>query len=1679
MARFDANVAAIETLQALRQEPGIDGQPRLATLEEKQVLARWSGWGASGLADVFDESRDEHGQRRARLRGLLSGEEYDAAKLTTINAHYTDPMVVRHMWTLLGDLGFDSGNVLEPGCGAGTFIGMAPSNANMYGVELDPTTAAIAQALYPQARIRCESFADSRFRPGLFDAAIGNVPFSKVQLVDPLYNSTRQSMHNHFLIKSLALVRPGGMAVMLTSAYTMDAENASAREEMHELADLVGAIRLPNRAFARSAGTDVMIDMLLFRRRVPGEPFEQNPAWLQTNWETLQGPHGEEQLAVNKYFLENPNMVLGTMKAVSTQYGVRLGVEATDLNTLPESLTLASVMLRRHAKAHRMVFSPRRDEDKLPPKLEAAPPGVPDGHIGKLKNASFGIVEYGEYVPLKVPKSAGAELGRLLQIRDSLSALMAVEADPDSADEAIKARRADLRGRWEQYVKDYGPLNRYTPFVTAADKRERAELAKELAAEQDLPEDEVLAKAETLVPASGRRTPAALRLMAADPAWWRMSALEVFDEATQQASPGVMLLGRQIKPAAQISQVESVQDALNVVLDRTGQVDLAQIAELAGVAVDTAVADLGELIWQVPRTDEWVTKAEYLSGDVRKKLEDAILAETAEPGTWQAHVEALRQVQPEDILPGEIGVRPGAVWIPESDHQEFLRWLLRDDKLTAQRMDVSNWRIKPGRTITGDFTYTELWGTRRKAAHEIFRAMMEQRPIQVTDYWKDADGQEHEQLNEQETDAATEKAEKLDQAFKEWIWENPERTVRLVREYNRRFNSHVGRDYRTEGERLSLPGLSPMWQPYPHQRDAVARMLAEPSVGLFHQVGAGKTMEMCIGAVELKRLGMIQKPAFVVPNHMLNQFTREFLQFYPQANVIAASAETLSKAERTRFVARIAQGDYDAVIMTYGAFTKIPLQPKTVNRFIAEQVADLQAAIDREKGKEKGLSVKKQQAQMLARMEKIKGKLLTDRDPGVSFEESGIDYLFVDELHSFKNLTTFSQISDGQIEGSQRAMDLLSKVDYLRRMNGKRVMTGATATPIANSVSEMHVMLRYLTPETLRAAGVYQFDEWAATFAQVEKRPEFTATGDIKFKNRLAKFVNVPELQGLFRRVADVKRGSELGLKIPATVQLDGQPGVDRLVLARSEEQRVFFEEVIRKRIRDIEEKLVEPDQDNHLTVHGDGRRATLDMRLVDPRAQGGEKIDAAADIIHQIWAKTKDWEYSDPDTGQPYPGRGALQMVFCDQGVPNTDGRFSVYTELKQSLVDRGIPAEKIRFIQDAKTNTDKERLFEECRNGNVAVLIGSTTKMGVGTNIQRRAIHLLHLDPPWRPADVEQREGRILRQGNLNPEVHITTAIATDTYDTFMWQTISRKADFIGQLMNGGNLGREVENLDDETEKARMNTAVSTSNPLLMELIEAEQTLRRFTNLERDHDRQQKALEVRIANAEHEIAKAEENLPLLREALAASQSTKGDAFHIKLRTAGEWDPARGRVPVTIRTTSRSDAAQWLEQHMQAPWELIHANPFVKLGGLAIELQQEREYRRRGRSETNYKLALRGVPGVERNIDLKGNHPTSGMGMVTRMENMIATGISAAIDENTLSLSQAQAELEGSRRLLGKPFVHQAELEDARETYLNVKTEFNRIAEAQENLPPGTPSIRPPELTEETSPHIGFGPAI
>jgi N12 class adenine-specific DNA methylase len=1495
------------------------------------------------------------------------------------------------MWELASALGATNGRAIEPGCGAGVFIGLAPPQMEMVGVELDGTTATVAQELYPDARIINRSFAESsrQLRRDSFDLAIGNVPFGKVQLYDPDFNRANHSIHNHFILKSLALTRPGGFAVLLTSRYTLDAANPGARRDISAMADLVGALRLPSGAHRRVAGTEAITDLLVLRRRPTGVA-PTDDSWVRTELVDAGG----EQIRLNSYLAARREQILGELEIGHGLYGAEMLVSSTAEH--PRSAESLSERVRDWGRHLATTIAPYTDDavssTGMPQEdVEAveAPDGLWDGHLMPLASGEFAVVAAGRETPFETPRTIRAELRALCGLRDRAKRLLEAEAESFADIPQIASHRELLAADYADYLRRWGAINRFTLRRTG---RTNPETGEQLMA---------------------RVVPPAIRALRADPFAPLVMSLEFFDEETGRPAPAALLRERVIAPRAPVLGVETAEDALAVCLDTRGHVDLTTIAELLGATEEQALEQLGGLVFERPEGG-LVPAAEYLSGNVREKLEHARTLALERP-EFKGNVEALERVLPADLGADEVHPQLGAAWISEEVHQEFLREILQDRSLTVERAGGNVWGVQGA---NNSIPARSEWGTGRMSAPHIAKTLLEQRVVQVTDEVDDGD-RTRRVVNPVETAAAQEKGEAMKERFAEWCWEDPERAQRLLAEYNRRFNSIVLRDYSAEGERLSLPGLVRTFRPMPHQKAAVARMLCEPAVGLFHQVGAGKTAEMIIGASELRRLGMVRKAVVVVPNHMLEQFTREWLQLYPQARVLAASSDDLAGEKRREFVARAASNDWDGVLMTRSAFERIPLSPETQQAYLQTEVEKLREALTGARGREHGsLTVKRLEKMVVAREEKLKKQADTIKDVGISFEETGIDYLIVDEAHGYKNLETVSNIRDAQIDGSKRATDLHMKLEWLRSRHGQRVATLATATPIANSVTEAHVMQRYLRPDLLAAAGVEHFDEWAATFGQTVTEIEMAPTGggNYRMNTRFARFANVPEMLRMWHVFADVKTAEDLKLPTPDLRPVMGEDGVERpmartLVIPTGPEIAAYLEHLA-ARAEKVRGRSVDPTEDNMLKISGDGRRAALDMRLVSgERTEGECKLERAAVTIAQLWRGNRENGYVDPDSGQPSSTPGGLQIVFCDLSTPAE--QWNAYSELKALLAGHGVPEHQVRFVHDARNVAEKGRLFAACRAGHVAVLIGSTEKMGVGTNIQARAVALHHLDCPWRPADIEQREGRILRQGNQNPQVDIFRYVVERSFDAYSWQTVERKAKFIAQVTRGRLDARSIDDIGDQALSFTEVKALASGDPLILEHARAQNEATRLERLERAFHRNREQLRYSQTSAvEREKARAQD-VVAIEAAIAHRQDTQGDRFAMTV----------GAVTHRERTAAAEALTRWAQGA-----QVGRSAPIGKLGGLQVNGSVKVDFEHGGREAY---LAFDGVPGDSAHATLR--HLTeSPLALVRQLEYRLSS-LEDRRAKTLVAQQEAAQDVVRAREGLERPFKHAEDLKNAK----------------------------------------------
>lgn len=1604
VSRVRANLAALRILRTIQAER------RPATAAEQSVLAHWSGWGAT--ASVFDQRRDTFEWARNELAELMTESEARAAARNTINAHYTDLALVARIWDAVKALGFTGGQVLEPGCGSGNFLALAPESAHLTGIELDPTSAAIAQALYPDAHVLAESFADTRAPEGSVDLVIGNVPYGDVRLVDRRHNPNQQSIHNHFILKSLALTKPGGMVTVLTSRYTLDAMNPGARREIANLADLVGAVRLPSGAHQRAAGTKAVTDLLVLRRREADREPDQT-AWERAVSVEINGT----KLPLSEYFVAHPDMVLGDLRAGDGSGMYRrddLAVIVDDLAAVPDLLADAFARIIEHAHRTGLTFAPQSDAGPGEPVawvgVEAA---RREGYIGATDDGTFTRIESGRIVPYPVTPTHAPETRALLSLRDAVVALLETEATVRDNTPELDRLRAQLNIRYDAYVQKYGPINRFTWRRTG---RTDADTGEEKMA---------------------RVTPPAWRAFRVDPFAAPVAALEHFDPTSQRAGKADIFAQRVIAPRQPRLGADSPADALAICLDTHGEVRLDEIARLLGVPETDARAQLGTLVFDQPPVDptstasRLVPAADYLSGNVRQKLVLARAATQYDPDRYQANVDALTDVVPRDLGPEEIHAKLGAAWIDAEDVQAFFTELLDDKTLRVEHPGGSVWAVKGNKH---GMQATQAWGTEHASAVEIAQALLEQRSILVYDTIEFADSTKRV-LNADKTVEAQGKADAIAERFAEWVWEQPERAQRLATRYNELFNGLVLRNY--DDAEMALPGLAVTFAPRSHQVAAVARMVNEPAVLLAHEVGAGKTAEMAIGCMELRRLNLVRKPCIVVPNNMLEQFSREFGQLYPRAKLLVATKDDFAGNKRREFVARCTTGDWDAVIMTRTAFERIPMSPEAQRAYMKKEVEQFRTFLERAQDSETKFTVKRMESALARAEERMKRKLDTTKDAGITFEQTGIDYLVVDEAHGYKNLRTVSNIPGAAIEGSARASDMDMKLDYLRGRHGGRCATFATATPIANSVTEAYVMQRYLRPDLLDDAKITDFDVWAGTFGDSVTAIEMSPAGDkFRMNTRFAKFRNVPELLRMWHMSADIKTGQDLNLPTPYLVERprDGKREPETVLIPAPAELEEFIGELAERaeKIRDRNpQRLLRPDgrvvEDNMLVVSSDGRAAALDLRLIGRSTQAPTKLQVAADHIHQIWAAHRDDIYPGSD-GADHPNRGSLQIVFCDLGTPHPT-QWNAYGELRDQLINRGMPRELIRYLHDANTDQAKGELFAAARVGQVAVLLGSTEKMGVGTNVQARAVALHHLDCPWRPADLQQREGRILRQGNLNPEVQILRYVTEGSFDAYMWQTVSRKAEFIAQVMRGRLDVREIEDIGDNALSYHEVKALATGNPLLLDQAEAKATLTRLERLQRAHDRAQDRLDYSIRQSERELPGMQQRRDELAAALQARRDTRGDAFAIVLD--GRRYTSRGEADDQLRHVLKGAASglRNLERNLRS---------IGTLGGLPVSA---RVYQIGTHSaEVCFDV---GLPGNEVRV-VVADLPA--IKVTTKLEN--ALDRLDRLHSNTLDrIERTHAEIERAHDMLGKPFPHTEELDVARTRLASIEAELTAHA--------------------------------
>ncbi len=1368
--KAEANLAAISLLKRLETEN------RDATDAEKSVLARYAGWGAMPNAFASFPS-GEWKSTAQQVKQLLTPEEYESARASTPNAHYTSPQVIDAVWKGMEHLGLGQGaQILEPSIGVGHFFGLMPEalsqGSHRTGVELDSVTARIAGKLYPDATIFAKGFEETPLPDNYFDAVVGNVPFGDYAVHDPAYKRTvTRAIHDYFFAKSLDKLRPGGVMALITSRYTMDKQDDAVRSYLADRADLLGAVRLPNTAFKANAGTSVTTDILFLRKRAPGkEPAGE--AWR--NLSPLHTPSGE--IPVNEYFARHPEMMLGEMKLEGTMYR---GQEPTLVGELTPTLLARAVSALPDG-----AYIPR-DEGRGPPTPVRPLPensAVKDG--GYVERGGAFFVRHDQtFEAVNLSGSMAARVRGMITVRDAVQRVFATQLD-DAPEQQIVQARHTLSDRYDSFVGTYGPLS----------SREN------------------------------------IRAFAGDPDLPLLLSLENYDVKSKRATKTSIFERRTLERYKPVEHVETAAEALAVSLNETGSIEWPRMAQLTSRSPGQMQRELGSLIYLNPEGGLWETADKYLSGDVREKLRAATAA-TSLDGSYSRNVAALKAVQPEDLLPGDISARLGSSWIPASDIRDFVVRLLdvpERSVLVSHAGAIASWRVTLDPYAKSKVSNTTTYGTARFTASDLIEQALDGRVPTAYDVMPD----KSRVVNQLETIAGREKQQQLKDRFGEWIWKDEDRAARLARSYNDTFNNLRLRTF--DGSHLTFPGMArEQLREHdldPHQKDAVWRMLQTGNTLLAHVVGAGKTFEMVAAAMELRRMGLAKKPMIVVPNHLVEQWGAAFLQLYPQAHILVAGKEEFAAGNRQKAMSRIATGNYDAVIVSHSSFEKLPVSDATFSRFMGEQIHELEDAITEAKAAEgdtRGLvkDIERAKKRLTAKLKERADR--ESKDKTITFEELGVDQIFVDESDLYKNLpyvTKMNRIAGLPNSESNRAVDMFMKTRYLRERSGGRGVVFATGTPVSNTMAELYTAQRYLAPEMLKACGVAHFDAWAANFGEPVTSLELAPDGSgYRMHTRFARFVNLPELLTMFRSFADVQTADML--KLPRPDVAGGKPHV--VASPGSPELKEYVQTLVAR-----SEKLrgggVDPHVDNMLKITGDGRKAALDMRIVHPLADphGDTKVSQAVERILATWNRTRDTR--------------STQLVFCDLSTPHP-GRFNVYDDLKARLVECGIPAAEIAFIHDADSDSAKALLFAAVNAGRIRILMGSTEKMGAGTNVQKRLKALHHLDAPWRPRDIEQREGRILRQGNGNDEVDIYRYVTEGSFDAYMWQTLETKARFIQQVMNGQTTVRSAEDLEGGALSYAEIKAIASGNPAVMEKVRVDTEIRKLDQLRSAHVSQQ----------------------------------------------------------------------------------------------------------------------------------------------------------------------------------------------------------------------------------------------
>ena len=1554
-AKFKANIEAIRLLKELEQEQ------RLATPEEQEVLSRYVGWG--GIPQAFEERNSAWAEEYTQLKGVLTPEEYSAARASTLNAFYTSPTVIKAMYEALDNMGLKQGNILEPSCGVGNFMGLLPesmSATNMYGVELDPVSGQIAKQLYQKNRIAVQGFEETSYPDSFFDCVIGNVPFGAYQVSDRKYDRYHFMIHDYFIAKSLDLVRPGGVVAVVTSSGTMDKQNPEVRQYFANRADLLGAIRLPNNAFQRNANTSVVADILFFQKRDRAAITE--PDWVQLK----TTPEG---YTVNSYFADHPEMVLGDFTTESTQYGKQeVTVKAKEGADLAEQLKEAV----KHIQG---TITEQEISDTELEEQVVSIPADPD-----IKNFSFALVGEDIYYrensvmnKMELPVVTGERVRGMVAIRDATNRLLERQLE-ECSDEEVASLQTELNQAYDSFTKKYGLLS------SNANKR----------------------------------------AFSMDSSYCLLTSLEFLDEKGELKRKADIFTKRTIRRAEPVTSVDTASEALAVSIGEKAKVDIPYMMQLTGKTEEEVTEELTGVIFKNPLTDKWEPSDEYLSGNVREKLNIARQFAENHP-EYMVNVQALERVQPKDLDASEIEARLGATWISPDYITEFMaetfhtpRQHINYERIKVQYAEVTGqWNIK-GKNVdsSNNPLSTATYGTQRANAYRLLEDALNLRDTKIYDTIHDANG-EHRVLNRKETTLAQQKQELIREEFKEWIFKDMSRRETLCKIYNERFNSIRPREY--DGSHIQFVGMNPEIKLMEHQKNAVAHILYGNNTLLAHCVGAGKTFQMIAAGMESKRLGLAQKSLYVVPNHLLEQWGSDFLRLYPGANILVATKKDFEPANRKRFCSRIATGDYDAVIIAHSQFEKIPLSRERQIALLKDQIADITFSIEaakEEAGQQYTVKqMEKTKKTLKAKLEKLNDQ--TRKDDVVTFEQLGIDRLFVDESHNYKNLflyTKMRNVAGISQTDAQKSSDMFMKCRYMDEITGGKGITFATGTPVSNSMTELYTIMRYLQYDTLMNMGMGHFDSWAATFGEtvtaIELSPEGTG---YRAKTRFARFFNLPELISIFKEAADIQTADMLNLPVPEAEYINE-------VLKPSEEQKEMVE-AFSERAEKVRGGVVDPRVDNMLKITNDGRKCALDQRLLnDMLPDAGEsKVNACVENTFQVWEDGKDTQ--------------ATQLIFCDLSTPKNDGTFNVYDDVRNKLVERGIPKEQIAFIHEYNTEVRKAELFAKVRAGQVRILMGSTPKLGAGTNVQDKLLALHHLDCPWKPSDLEQQEGRILRQGNQNDKVKIFRYVTENTFDSYMWQILENKQKFISQIMTSKSPVRACEDVDDTALSYAEIKALATGNEYIKEKMDLDVQVSKLKLLKANHTSQIYRLESDIAKRYPvQIAALKEKIAGMRvDADVVKGIDLQDNDHFAMTVGGKL------------YTDKKEAGVALISAASGLRSVKSAGQIGEYHGFALS------------SEYNF-LSNTYTMTIKGKCSYKIEFGKDTLGNIQRIHNALSA-IEKKLADTEQNLETVQQQLKTAQEEVQKPFPKEAELSEKMERLAELNAMLNMDEKGGENL--------------------------